>query len=151
MKARRKNELPARTALTGMDLYWSRVEKTETCWLWTGNRNPNGYGRFGKPVQYAHRVAYEAMVGPIPDGLTLDHLCRIRHCVNPAHLEPVTAAVNTMRGTSPTVANTKKTHCPAGHPYDERNTAVRGGKRACRECNRQHNRKYREHLRALAG
>jgi len=69
-----------------------------------------------------HRIAYEFALGPIPDGLTLDHLCRNTICCNPAHLEPVTLRVNTLRGTSPIADNARKTHCKNGHPFDEANT-----------------------------
>lgn len=98
-------------AIEGMDRtpeqrFWAFVEKTETCWLWTGGTN-EGYGVLwlnGKNVK-AHRFAYELLVGPIPDGLVLDHVvargCQWRHCVNPAHLEPVTERVNILRGSSP--------------------------------------------------
>jgi hypothetical protein len=79
---------------------WAKVEKTEGCWLWTAAISPNGYGKFmvsGRPVN-AHRLVYQLTVGPIPDGLDLDHLCRVRHCVNPDHLEPVTRSENLLRG-----------------------------------------------------
>lgn len=79
----------------------------------------------------AHRVAYETWVGPIPDGLTIDHLCRNRLCIEPTHLEPVTNRENIQRG-----GNSLKTHCPQGHPYDEVNTASRNNRRYCRTCER---------------
>lgn len=83
--------------------WWSYVEKTESCWEWMGHRDPAGYARFqmGQSNGKAYRVGYELLVGPIPEGLTLDHVyargCRHTHCVNPAHLEPVTASENTRR------------------------------------------------------
>lgn len=79
--------------------FWPRVIKGPNCWLWNGGRSRDGYGKFHHQGthQQAHRVAYELMVGPIPDGLTIDHLCRNPWCVNPAHMEPVTAAENTRR------------------------------------------------------
>jgi hypothetical protein len=128
------------------DRFMEKVDKTETCWLWRAFIEPKGYGRFRQKL--AHRVSYEMHVGPIPDGLTLDHLCRVRHCVNPAHLEPVTAAENTRRGKEAT-----KTHCKHGHLFDEANTIhivdrAKGGKRACRTCARAA--KQRHYLRKKA-
>lgn len=103
----------------------------EECWVWRGGLKPNGYGQFGLDRQrrsaYAHRVAYTLYVGPIPDGLTLDHLCRNRRCVNPSHLEPVTAVENFRR------AMAARTHCANGHPYDE-STPIRQGARNCAIC-----------------
>lgn len=117
------------------------------CWFWTGFKNPAGYGTFPvtpKFTMMAHRYAYELHVGPIPKGLQIDHLCRNRACVNPAHLEAVTAMENTMRGFGPAALNTRKTHCPKGHPYEGENLAQwQGqlvGRRYCRECQRAHNR-----------
>jgi len=74
---------------------WSHVVIGESCWLWTGPLNPGGYGTNGGRL--AHRVVYERLIGQIPAGLTLDHLCRVRNCVNPQHLEPVTIAENLRR------------------------------------------------------
>lgn len=117
--------------------FWSRVEKTPTCWLWTGYTTSRGYGQLGKgsgPTQahLAHRVAYELLVGPVPAGLELDHLCRNPPCVNPSHLEPVTHAENMRR------AGAVVTQCKHGHPYDEANTYIRPdrGTRQCRACSR---------------
>lgn len=118
------------------------------CWHWVGNRNAGGYGRMtfydgaGRRVYaYAHRLAYELLVGPIPDGLTLDHLCRVHECVNPGHLEPVTTGENTRR------AGDVVTVCAAGHPYNEVNTRWRktgsGGRKACRACQRDRMRRLR--------
>ena len=89
----------------------------------------------------AHRVAYELLIGPIPAGLELDHLCRNRLCVNPAHLEPVTRQTNQHRGASVSGISVRATHCPEGHPYDADNTYVRpNGHRVCRECARRRQR-----------
>lgn len=104
--------------------FYSRIVESPTgCWVWTGSRGPKGYGRFhfnGKGHR-AHRFAYERLVGPI-GSLTLDHLCRNRLCVNPAHLEPVTNRENLLRGKGLTARNAQVTRCPQGHPYDEANT-----------------------------
>lgn len=121
------------------DRFWLKVNKDAgDCWLWTALKNGSGYGiiTINKKVRLAHRFAYELLVGPIPDGLQLDHLCRVRHCVNPAHLEPVTCRENLHRGDTWAARNAAKTHCPQGHPYDEKNTLVSGGLRSCRTCAR---------------
>jgi hypothetical protein len=106
----------------------------------------DGYGRFWVDGRYvrAHRFAYELVVGPIAEGLQLDHVkargCEYRHCVNPAHLEPVTQQENIRRGDACRVAAARmadKTHCPQGHPFDEVNTYHdRRGWRGCRACRR---------------
>jgi len=119
--------------------FTSKVSKQPNgCWLWTGAKNDGGYGqlRTNGLTQYAHRLAYETFVGPIPDRLQIDHLCRTRLCVNPAHLEAVTQRENIMRGVSPTVAHAAKTHCINGHPFDEENTYIRPdkGTRQCKRC-----------------
>lgn len=80
--------------------FWSHVDADGDCWLWTASRKDNGYGQIfiGGQNVLAHRYAYESLVGPIPDDKEIDHLCRVRHCVNPDHLEPVTHKVNFDRG-----------------------------------------------------
>lgn len=120
--------------------FWSKVKFTDTCWLWIGALD-KGYGRFGAGGRYgkvvrAPRWAYEFCVGPIPRGLTIDHLCRIPACVNPDHLEPVTMRVNVLRGETIVALNARKTHCPQGHPYNAENTYRDRihGKRTCRIC-----------------
>lgn len=110
-------------------------EDAEECWLWTASIHPTGYGQF--QLGRAHRVAYELRNGPIPDGLTLDHLCRVRNCVNPDHLEPVTRKVNILRGMGLSAQRARQTHCTRGHPFDEANTHIRpNGTRRCRACDR---------------
>lgn len=112
------------------------------CWRWTSTKS-SGYARFtvgthaNHKLVLAHRYAYEALVGPIPDGLQLDHLCRVTDCVNPAHLEPVTARENTMRGETITAAHAAQVECVNGHEFTPSNTYWRPtGGRACRECGR---------------
>ena len=129
---------------TTSERFWSKVNRhgpipefrpdLGRCWIWEAARTDNGqYGRFydGHRMAYVHRWAWESVQGPIPEGLHIDHLCRVTLCVNPAHLEPVTQAENNRR------ASRLITHCLQGHPYDEKNTYTRpqGGRR-CRECDR---------------
>lgn len=114
------------------------------CWYWTGYTRKDGYA----PANYqgkrwaAHRLVWTLLVGPIPEGLQLDHLCRVRHCVNPDHLEPVTPAENTRRG-----ARATKMACPQGHPYEGDNLMIVAGERFCRTCHRARNRAYQRELR----
>jgi hypothetical protein len=123
--------------------FWTKVvvpRDGDGCWEWTASRCREGYGRFNAndinlPSTLAHRIAYTWLVGPIPDGMTLDHLCRNTGCVNPDHLEVVTASENSRRAVP---WNRCKTHCIHGHPFDEENTYVTPvGKRVCRECRRR--------------
>lgn len=120
--------------------FWDKVDthnfNSELCWEWTGLLHSGGYGRLRVNGRYlmAHRVAYELIVGPIPEGLTVDHLCRNRLCVNPAHMKPVTRQENLDRGIHP---NTAKTHCPQGHEYTPENTYTHSGKRSCIICQKK--------------
>ena len=124
-------------------LFWQKVDKQpDGCWFWTGYRIKRGYGMLtiNQRQLLAHRVAYEWLVGPIPQGLQLDHLCRVTNCVNPEHLEPVTNAENARR------AALAYTHCCHGHLYDAENTIItRTGAKACRKCHRIRNAEYRKH------
>lgn len=108
------------------------------CWWWTGHLNRDGYGRVwhsGK-ARNAHRVVFSALRGE-PSAENLDHLCRNRSCVNPAHLEPVTQRENKLRGIGIGAKNAQKTECKRGHPFTTENTRIRpNGARACRECHR---------------
>ena len=115
----------------------SMFTRTDGCWEWTGRKNAGGYGMicWNKRETPAHRVVYEQEVGPIPAGLVIDHLCRVRHCMNPAHMEIVTIGQNTLRGVGPSAVNARSTHCKRGHPFDEANTIHRSdGGRRCRTC-----------------
>jgi hypothetical protein len=130
----------------------------DECWTWNATLRKDGYGCLsvsGRKV-LAHRLAYRVLVGPIPEGQELDHLChtrdlaclggnscRHRRCVNPAHLEPTTGRINRLRGRSPAAGNAVKTHCMHGHPFDEANTYItKQGNRVCRACVRRSQREY---------
>lgn len=121
-------------------------EPNSGCWLWMAYCNENGYGQFfyNGRQGLAHRASYELYVGPIPDGLTLDHLCRVRCCVNPQHLEPVAQSVNMERGEivlRRKLQNLTVTHCPQGHPYGGKNLSVGvNGERSCKTCKRDRKR-----------
>ena len=132
-----------------LERFWKWVEINNRCWNWTGALSPDGYGQFwnGKRVR-AHRYAYETFIGPIPEELECDHLCRNRACVNPAHIELVTSSVNSLRGLAPAMIkqfHLSKTHCPHGHAYDEGNTYIApNGGRECRTCRRKQRIEWRE-------
>lgn len=133
--------------------FWARVQKTDGCWLWRKGLSAAGYGRFqvgGKQAHvqmYTHILSYQMFVGKIPDGLQIDHLCRVRHCVNPEHLEAVTHKENILRGMSPMARQARQTHCLRGH------SLVGGyvsptGHRLCLTCSklRQQRRRREAHI-----
>lgn len=131
--------------------FWAKVSQgggLDACWEWTGEKTPKGYGRVRVVAAgelhraYAHRVSWELTHGPIADGLTIDHLCRNRACVNPKHMEPVTGRENTLRGQGASAVAARQTHCRQGHPLSGDNMRVlRNGRkqaaaRVCMECKR---------------
>lgn len=114
-----------------------------TCWYWMGSVKSTGYGRvtiMGRQ-QSAHKVVYKYYKGPVTAGLQLDHLCRVRCCVNPEHLEPVTQRENILRGLAPSAYAARVAHCPYGHPYSRENTGLYSGARHCKTCARERVRK----------
>lgn len=122
------------------------------CWLWTASLN-KGYGQFkwGSGMRMAYKVAYELLLGPVPAGLDLDHLCRVKECVNPVHLEPVTHRENILRGESTVAERARQTRCKRGHLFDKANTSInRNGTRRCLTCARMHNRNDRLRRQELA-
>lgn len=114
-------------------------EPNTGCWLWLGSVDRGGYARINVAGRnaVAHRVAYEEFVGPIANDLQIDHLCRVRSCVNPQHLEPVSQRENVLRGVGVTSVNAKKSTCPRGHPL----SVVDGEGRRCLACRQAQNRR----------
>jgi HNH endonuclease len=139
--------------------FWQKVAPCPMsgCWLWAAAQQGNGYGtyKFYGKTGLVHRYVYRELVGEIPAGLQLDHLCRQRCCCNPNHLEPVTPAVNVQRSTAPEAARRRHaavTHCPSGHEYTPANT-IRWENdwrrhRVCRVCSTNHKREYVRRKRA---
>lgn len=126
---------PETPPITMGDRILSHVEFRDGCWIWTGKISTKGYGQYGKRSLLAHRASYETFVGPIPSGLTIDHLCATKACVNPAHLEPVTLRENCRRRDIYYGIGSAKTHCPQGHEYTAENTYVnKTNQRHCRKC-----------------
>lgn len=141
--------------------FWRKVAQfnSDDCWPWTARIEWDGYGRFGvirgvrgSPINMrAHRVAYALVIGPIPPGAKLDHVChnadaacpggpscQHRRCCNPGHLEPVTSRVNVLRGRGVTAINAARTECVDGHPFSVENTYMTpNGRRMCKQCQRR--------------
>lgn len=124
--------------------FWPKVNTQGVCWEWTAGKYADGYGQFntGQGKTAAHRWAWEYLIGPVPEGTELDHLCRNVACVNPDHLEPVTHGENVRRGAA-SLRRRSQTSCAQGHPYDAENTHTTGGRRQCRACNREAQRRSR--------
>jgi hypothetical protein len=119
--------------------FFAKVDAHGVCWEWTAATAKNGYGVFnrgaGAGTALAHRWCYEFLVGPIPDGLQLDHVCRNRRCVNPDHLEPVSQRENLLRGYSRMAQNARKTCCPQCHgPYSQQIVKGVVVGRICKPC-----------------
>jgi hypothetical protein len=137
--------IPALSPLQ-LERFWDKVEVHHPagCWEWTGYTVPLGYGsvRLGDILYQTHRVAYTILIGPIPEGLTIDHLCRNRRCVNPDHLEPVPARVNVLRSFGPAGLKARQTQCIRGHAFDDANTHFNAtsGARVCVICAKEYRR-----------
>lgn len=113
------------------------TEDENGCWIWNGPKDKDGYGKTTVRQKHirAHRAFYEALRGSVPEGLVLDHICRVVACTNPDHLEPVTVKENTLRGKAPSAINAKKTECLRGHPFNDGNTFINvRGARVCKPC-----------------
>lgn len=153
-------------SVTEVARFWSKVDRSggpDACWPWTAGLFDKGYGAFAvdRMNRSAHRVAYILTVGFVPEGLQLDHLCHSpewctaaalclhRRCVNPRHLKPSTARVNTLRSDALTAKNAKKTHCPKGHPLFGDNLYAHAGRRHCRACRAETDRQIKARRRAL--
>ena len=116
------------------------AKEVNGCWEWQKSKQSEGYGVLRLVVDgksklcYAHRTSYEQFVGPIPEGFVIDHLCRNRCCINPAHLEVVTFAENCLRGTGSPAKKARRNHCDKGHEYNPENTRMNGTVRMCLTC-----------------
>lgn len=149
---RRDGTLPlVRPRVSAWDRFWSHVDAEGDCWLWTDYVDPHGYGRFNEArVRYwrVHRYAWHHLVGPIGDGLVLDHMCKVKICLNPDHLRPVTQTENTMAGESFSAKNARKTHCKNGHELTPDNIYKNGKNgRRCKICQKADAKRYRQRQR----
>lgn len=132
--------------------FFGNIEyNTDGCWLWMGALDKDGYGYYAayRKRERVHRYSYELLREDIPDGLVIDHLCRVRSCANPEHLEAVTDVENIMRGNAPAVLNSQKTHCVHGHELIGINLYIqkKTGKRFCRTCDRRRGLAYEKRKR----
>lgn len=144
--ARRQTDMYLALLSTLGERFCSKVLFSPGCWTWQAGRDAKGYGKFwnGQMKARAHRVAYEAFAGAIPDGLQIDHLCRNRACIRPDHLEPVTARVNVLRGVSPKAVAHVTGICVSGrHHLAGDNVLPNGHWRRCRACHNEWRRNYR--------
>lgn len=131
---------------------YANPEPNTGCWLWSGAGDEKGYGFVrSRGANYrAHRLAWEILRSPIPDGLTIDHLCKVKCCVNPDHMEVVSSVENTLRAETWSGRNSRRTACPSGHPYVGDNIKWQEGRRYCRECQRKYGRERGRRLRREA-
>lgn len=123
---------------------WDKIRVTDTCWLWSAHVSERhagegiGYGMVwdseAHTMTIAHRYVYKRLVGDIPRGFVLDHLCDVTECVRPSHLRPTTQKTNIARGASPGAVVGRTNHCMRGHELDNDNTLLSGGRRFCRRC-----------------
>lgn len=154
----RRNGTPMPPVKTRSVDEWLRLidQSDDGCWLWPGRRDTGGYGVIdtGGTSLKAHRVTYEAWVGPIPPGYTLDHRCKVRHCVRPAHLQPMPLAQNILLGDGYSGLNARKTRCIRGHEFTSENTITYPSAprtRRCRACTRSARRAARHSTTAPSG
>jgi len=128
--------------------FWAKVDQSGDCWLWTGSHQPNGYPKFHAAIGggYAHRASYVLNVGPIPEGVTIDHICNHPSCVRPDHLRLATQQENILRSTGPAAVNARKTHCINGHSLADAYIAKHSVRRQCRQCSTDKGKAYRAKL-----
>lgn len=149
-----QEQLSADWAPETVEKLFSRFISIEECWAWTYRPANTGYAQISLKsdgewvVKSPHRMIYELLVGEIPEGKQLDHLCRNRLCVNPEHLEPVTQKENLLRGSGWAGVNSRKTECPSGHEYTEENTQLnKEGHRKCKTCSYARKKTWRNNMR----